>query len=406
MEHKLKNLEKPAVIVLAKSLTGLATLRALSRLDIELHVVFFDANDPIAASCFGIKNYFPHGEHNDKALLTFLVEYTQKLGNSPVVIPTSDSLALFLARNHALLGLSCRLWETTYDALNEIISKDGLYRLAISAGVDTIPWIVTNHHAELREWCVSNPAPYLLKPFYVALDIPRPFEKNFLLHSRDALLNYAATYGTDSIIVQRMIEGGDGYIFDSYGYCDRTGKILTIASHRRLRQYPPDLGSTCFGEIPAKFGEAAEHAMFAATERLLSKTKYHGIFGIEWLYDRTKGKFYLIDFNARPFSSIGHLEACGMNLPALAYLDLTLQLPSNIEYKPALKHIVWIDLLRDLQSLRTTTVFAGQAVKKWLASILRSASFGHQSWRDPIPGIHELATIVQRTLQFLLKKHK
>lgn len=406
MTYTPTNSKKPAVIVLAKSLTGLATLRALSRLDIDLHTVYFEAGCAIRYSGFGTKRYFKHGEHNDKALLPFLIGYAQRLGNFPVVIPTSDSLALFLSKHRAALASCCTLWETTHEALNEIISKDGLYRIAARAGVETIPWIVSNNYTELREWSVINPAPYLLKPFYVALDTARPFDKNFVLHSPEALLNYVTTYGTDSIIVQRMVEGGDGFIFDSYGYCDRVGKILTIASHRRLRQYPPDLGSTCFGEIPANFGEPADNAIFASTERLLAQTKYHGIFGIEWLFDQTTKQFYLIDFNARPFSSIGHLEACGLNLPALAYLDLTGQQPSHIEYKPTLKHSVWIDLLRDLQSLRITTPSARHALKKWLTSMLQSTSFGHQSWRDPMPGIYELMIILKRTLLFLLKVRK
>ena len=140
---------------------------------------------------------------------------------------------------------------------------------------------------------------------------------------------YAADYGTDSIIIQRMIQGGDGFIFDTYGYSDRTGQILTMASHRRLRQNPSNFGSTSFGEIPSQLSTEAERSIFAATERLLGHIKYHGIFGIEWLLEQSTGKFYLIDFNARPFTSIGHLADCGMNLPALTYAELTNELPKE-----------------------------------------------------------------------------
>ena len=107
----------------------------------------------------------------------------------------------------------------------------------------------------------------MLKPFYEGNETRRPFGKNKLLQSREALMAYVADFGTDSIIIQRMIQGGDGFIFDTYGYSDRTGQILTMASHRRLRQNPINFGSTSFGEIPSQLSVEAERSIFAATER-------------------------------------------------------------------------------------------------------------------------------------------
>ena len=98
-----------------------------------------------------------------------------------------------------------------------------------------------------------------------------------------------------------MIRGGDGNIFDCYGLCDRGGRVVSMTSHQRLRQYPPDFGATSMGEIPAALPTKDEQFLFAATERLFNTVRFHGIFGIEWLRDETTGAFYLIDFNARPF---------------------------------------------------------------------------------------------------------
>ena len=61
--HCLKNNKKSSAIVLAKSLTGLATLRALSRLDIDLHIVFFEIGSAVIYSRFGRKVFFPQPEY-------------------------------------------------------------------------------------------------------------------------------------------------------------------------------------------------------------------------------------------------------------------------------------------------------------------------------------------------------
>ena len=395
-----KNFSPLSAIVLAKTLTGLATLRALAALDIDLHAVIFNEDEAIMSSRYGKKVLFPHGEHNEPALLAFLTDYCQTLGTMPVIIPTSDSLALFLAKHQDVLKPICTLWTTSYENLAEIINKNGLYHLAEQADVATIPWVETASLEELKHWSQANAAPYLLKPFYAAADTARPFGKNWVVDSRDALLAYATTHGTEAIVIQRMVVGGDGYIFDTYGYCDAQGRIVTMASHRRWRQQPPDLGSTSFGEIPANFTSDTEGTIFSATTRLLAKTKYHGIFGIEWLYDHATKQFYLIDFNARPFSSIGHLQACGMNLPAMAYRDLAQQVQGPIEARPQLKHLMWMDFFRDLDSLRTRKFSVFAITKIWLQSIIRCRSFAYQSLADPAPALHEWRLVLRRLAKY------
>ena len=130
--------------------------------------------------------------------------------------------------------------------------------------------------------------------------------------------------------------GGDGHILDCYGLCASHCRPITLASHRRIRQGPANFGTTSYGEIPLRGDEAMESRLFDYTSRLLGGLKYHGIFGIEWLHDRETGELYLIDFNARPFSSIGHLHDCGLNLPLLAYRELCGEDLSHVPIRPTL----------------------------------------------------------------------
>ena len=258
-----------------------------------------------------------------------------------------------------------------------------------------IPAINEPSLEEVTTWAASNPAPYFIKPFYEGNRECKLTKKNLVLASEDELIDYVKNNGAQALIIQRLIQGGDGYIFDTYGLCDEKGELITIASHRRWRQYPPDRGTTSFGEIPGTQDAAAEALMFEQTQRLLSSIKYHGIFGIEWLLDKNTGVYYVIDFNARPFTSVGHLHACGLNLPLLAYQDLVGENLSHVEIEPQLRHKYWIDLLLDLWSLQDKLDARTISIRAWLKTILRCRSCAYCSWKDPGPGFYRSLIIIK-----------
>lgn len=394
---------KPAAIVLCKTVTGLATVRALAQAGVEVHAVILQAGDPVRFSRCCKKIHLYGKEKDDAALLDFLIPYANKLGNRPVLFPTSDALCLFLARNGEALKQYCRIWNTTYADLTNIIKKDGLYRSAAAAGVRTVPNSIAPDLDEVTQWSRTNPGPYLVKPFYTGIHTSKLRDKNLVLPSREQLLAYVTENGTDSVIIQRLLRGGDGHIYDCYGLCDRTGRALAMASRRRWRQYPVDFGTCTYGEFPSGLDRDTESAMFSNTERLLSSIKYHGMFAIEWLFERDTGKLSVIDFNARPAMGIGGLNSSGLNLPALAYLELIDELPAEIERTPSLKHLFWMDILRDMASIGERMPSNPVPLAEWIRSLLQCRSFGYLDWRDPGPGIARALAVADRLLRFALK---
>lgn len=389
--------------MLCNVVTGLATVRGIAAGGVVVHAAIFRDNDPIRFSRCCRKLDFSDCR-SDEALLERLIAAASSMPAPPVVIATSDKHALFLAGHRDRLSPHCLLWQTPPADLASIVNKHQLYSLAGQAGVATVPAIVEPDPQALSDWSSVHPPPYFLKPFYEGIALCKLKQKNLILESRQALLDYVSTQGAAGLIVQRLIRGGDGYIFDSYGLCDSRGRIVAIASHRRWRQNPPDTGTTSYGEIPASPEGKPEQALFDNTRRLLGSLRYHGIFGIEWLQDRATGELYLIDFNARPFSSIGHLTSCGLNLPLLAYRELTGDDLSDVAPQPQLRHRFWIDLLSDLwwvQSKRDTDSFE---LAPWLRTILRSKDHAYWSWRDPGPGVYRMCSIGRMAFCSLRKK--
>ena len=393
-------------MILGNTVTGIATVRALAECGVEVHACLFRSDDPLQYSRYAIKVPCYQLGDDPKALIDFLVSYAPKIGRRPVLIPTGDAHALLLAKNAELLRPHYRLWELPYADLGRIVNKTSLYRAAREAGAPTIPSLSTPTLAEVLEWSSQHPGPYLLKPSYDGINTCKLRGKNLLLETRDQLVSYVSNYGTDSLVIQRMIRGGDGNIFDCYGLCDREGRVVTLTSHQRLRQFPPDFGATCLGEIPAALPSKDEQFLFKATEQLFNTVRFHGIFGIEWLRDEKTGEFYLIDFNARPFLTIGHLRDCGVNLPFLAYLDLTGQSVTNVDPRPVVKRRRWIYLSKDIDTFREIRSHGTLGIFGWLASVARCTSFAYVSWKDPLPGLHSLVGIARRAVKFAFRKGK
>lgn len=266
-----------------------------------------------------------------------------------------------------------------------MVHKDSLYALAAGLGLDVVPSIARSGRRQIVDWSASNPGPYLLKPALAESPGCALKGKNRVARDQAALLLELERLGTAGLVVQRLLHGGDGQIYDVYGMRDARGRTLALASHRRLRQFPPNLGVSSYGAIPSGLG-AADQTLFEDTQRLLGATRFHGVFGVEWLHDAASGRFHLIDFNARPFLSIGHLCDSGINLPLLAYRELAGEVLDAVPTQPEVRPLLWMDLLADLRTQALGTSTNGVSLRRWFREAAQVRSHAYWSWRDPGPG--------------------
>jgi predicted ATP-grasp superfamily ATP-dependent carboligase len=384
----------------------MATVRALAEGGVDVHAFVFRREDPLHHSRYAVKIPCYHLQDDPAGLVQLLIAYGKKLGGRPVLLPTGDAHALLLAKHSAELQPHYRIWDLPSESLGRIVNKTTLYQAARSAGTPVIPSLSTPTIAEVVEWSLQHPGPYLLKPSYDGIGTCKLRTKNLLLETREQLVNHVSLHGSDSLVIQRMIRGGDGNIFDCYGLCDREGRVVSITSHQRLRQFPPDFGTTSMGEIPAALPSRDEQFLFAATEQFFNTVRFNGIFGIEWLREETTGAFYLIDFNARPFLTIGHLYDCGVNLPLLAYRELTGQSLADVKPRPVVQRKRWVYISNDIDTFRELRATGRLDFITWLLSLATCRSFAYVSWSDPLPGIHSLLNVFTRALRFALRMRR
>lgn len=387
--------EYPAVVVLNAASTGIATVRGIAQAGIEVHAVSFDVKDAVRYSNACQTHRLEALKNQPKNTVEWLKQFSQRFSAPPILIACSDKLALMVAKFRDELNGHYILWQNSFSQLNHIISKDGLQQLAESARVGTVPCIEQPTVESLTAWVEEHQAPYIMKPFYEGNQDSPLSGKNKLFETADEMLDFVKQHGAKASVIQRLIKGGDGNIYDVYGLVKQLGQACSLATHRRLRQLNPDVGSTTYGLIPAGDDENFNQRLKKLTLQLLQKTPYQGIFGIEWLHDVATDELYIIDFNARPFSSIGHLVDCGINLPLQAYYDLAqIEPPIELESGQVMTKS-WVDFRRDLWSFRMKNKANQLTTGDWLKSLWRCKSYAYWRWRDPLPALFLLLRIIR-----------
>jgi D-aspartate ligase len=130
----------------------------------------------------------------------------------------------------------------------------------------------------------------------------------------DEALAKTAEFGP---IVQDLIPGGDDTLYTVGSYLDAGGAALGVFCGRKLRQTPPGIGTCRVGEavwVP----EVVEAAL-----TLLRAFGYRGLSQVEFKRDPRDGRYKLMEINARLWQWHGLATACGVDLPLIAYRDLT-----------------------------------------------------------------------------------
>jgi predicted ATP-grasp superfamily ATP-dependent carboligase len=129
------------------------------------------------------------------------------------------------------------------------------------------------------------------------------------------------------VLVQRRERGG-------VVQCDGVfagGRLLGVCTTRYVRTWPPHAGSVSLSVTVAPPAGLVERV-----ERLLGLLGWEGIFDLE-LVVRGDGSLATIDFNPRPYGSLGLPLAAGVNLPAIWCDWLLGGAPSPVVGRPGVR---------------------------------------------------------------------
>ncbi|WP_281560880.1 hypothetical protein [Thalassomonas sp. RHCl1] len=323
-----------------------------------------------------------------------------KTGHKPVLICTTDQFAETLA-GHSELFAPYFLLTTP--------SKELYWRfLAKQATAD----ICNEHNFPIPETCYSKTAgelaaltknlsyPVIIKPD-LTFDGGFP-GKNVVVNSHQELTDFIGRYPEleTRVVAQSIVPSGDGNIYVVSSFSDQNGKVRVIYSGKKIRQYLPDYGVTCFG--------VSEHQekLKQTVSDFLEAIGYRGFATLEFAYDEATDSFIFIELNIRTFYHNQLFKDAGLDINYLAY-QLTTKCAT---LPPCLSRqkdgVYWLDFTRDFGSFIRKRKSGKLTLLPWLKDISKARSFAYFDRGDLKPFIASVRKFIIISLSGLFQPKK
>ena len=309
----------PAAVVDVGWVNGLAAIRSLGRSGTRVLAVDHRPSALGFRSRYA-ERFLSPDPHTDE---TRFVAFIRALGDV-VVFPTHDEGLNVIAKHLGDLPDVLAPFPG-WDLLESVQSKRAQLEHAEAAGVEIPSTAYPASAQEARAAAEEIGLPVLVKPQHPVGFKQRFRRQAFRCETLDEVERAYSDAQEFEPMLQELIPGGDDMLYTVGSYLQRDGTPLGVFSGRKLRQTPPGIG-TC------RVGEAVwvDEAV-AASLRLLNEFGYYGLSQVEFKRDPRDGGFKLMEINPRLWQWHGLATACGVDLPMIAYADLTGELPPQAE---------------------------------------------------------------------------
>jgi predicted ATP-grasp superfamily ATP-dependent carboligase len=369
-------------VVLGGDYQGLGIVRSLGRHGIPV-VVVDDERSISAASRWTTRSVRVPSLRTDDDVLSALA----RLGGLDgwVVFPTRDENVAALSRHRAELSAAgWRIPAPAWDCVRVAWDKRETYRLAQKLGVPSPRTWFPLDRADLDE--VDLSAPVIVKPaikenFFYATRA-KAWRADSLPSLRRHFARAAEIVPPGEILVQEMIPGNG-----QYSYCAllRDGAAVADMTVRRTRQHPSD-----FGRASTFVRTVALPELAAPSLTFLGEIGYDGLVEVEYKRDPRDGEYKLLDVNARTWGYHTLGRAAGVDFPHLLFRCLA---GSPVTPVSARTGVSWIRLATDIPNAAVDVRAGRMRPGDYLRSLRGIDTEAVFSWRDPLPGLYEIALL-------------
>ncbi len=395
---EFKDVSTPVVVVNCK-LGALGIMRTLGRLGVPLYGVDADPGAPALLSRYCRKGFlFGLHESRPADFLTRLSEVGKELGRPAILIPTSDETAQFVFDHAETLARHFVFPRNSPEMIARLVSKKGMYEMALEYGVPTPVTLFPNNLEELKSVLPKITFPVMLKGIFGNRLQERSHKKMVIVHSIEELIdNYAAMEDPDmpNLMIQEYIPGDDDQIYIFNGYFDRDSRCLAAFTGHKLRQFPVHVGCASLGIC--RWNEEVANA----TTRFMKAIGYQGILDIGYRYDARDGLYKVLDANPRVGQAFRLFVAENdMDVIKALYLDLTGQQQPEVIPREGRRWLIEdYDLISSMHYYQEGTL----GLRQWLRSfrgVEETAWFDRKDWR---PFMKMIGGLLNRTWKWLLK---
>jgi predicted ATP-grasp superfamily ATP-dependent carboligase len=373
-------------LVIGGDYQGLGIVRSLGRHKIPT-VIVDDERSIARASRFATAAVRVPTLRDDASTLDALTVARKRYGlDGWVLFPTRDETVAALSRHRTELSAFFRVPTPEWDCVRVAWDKRETYRLADAIGVPAPRTWNPLSEADLEQVDMSGPVivkPAIKEHFFYATGA-KAWRADTMADLRQHFRRAAAIVEAGEVIVQELIPGGGQ---EQYSYCAfvRDGEAVASMTARRRRQHPSD-----FGRASTYVETIDMPALEEPSIRFLRKIGYYGLVELEYKRDPRDGELKLLDVNARTWGYHTAGYTAGVDFPYLLFRD---QVGEKVQPIRGRSGVSWIRLATDIPNA-LVDIRAGRlkaaAYLRTLRGIDTEAAF---SWRDPLPGLYELALL-------------
>ena len=373
-------------VVVGGDYQGLGIVRSLGRRDIPVCII--DDESSIARfSRYATHSIGVPSLREETRTVDAVMEIGQRLNlKGWVLYPTRDETVAAFARYQPLLRESFRVPTPGWETMKWVWDKRNTYRLANELGIPTPKTWYPRNREDLEQ--IFTDPPFAVKPaikehFFYATKA-KAWRANNRAELEELFLRAAAQVESGEVMIQDLIPG-DGR--QQFAYCAffKEGEAIGSMVVRRTRQHPPEFGRA------STFVETIELPLLEElSARFLRAINYYGLVEMEYKLDPRDGQYRLLDVNGRTWGYHTLGPGAGVDFPYMLFAD---QAGESVPACRGRGGVRWIRLLTDLPTGALEILKGRQDWRTYLESLRRCDVEAVFSFRDPLPGIVEVALL-------------
>lgn len=372
----------PVVVLASPHHGGLGITRSLGRLGVPVYNVDASRWAPALFSRYCKDRFIWDIDHAPpEQSVQYLVHVARNVGPRPLLIPGTDSAAIFVAEHAAELSPWYTFPAQDPALVHALCNKREMCRLAqrfhIPTPLTVCPEAGTDWLQRLKGWDV----PVMVK----GIDCQPPKSgttTKLIIRSRQHFLEFCDSLRDSTgpnVIIQEYIQGGEDTVWMFNGYFNERSECLIGFTGRKLRQCPAYTGVSSLG-----ISEWNDAVASTAT-RLMTSLGYQGIVDMDFRYDARDGQYKLLDVNPRIGSTFRlFVSQGGMDVARACYLDLTGQ---TVAALPAADGRKWIVEDLDLAAAWGYYRDGKLTFRDWLRSLGGIDESAFLDADDPLPAL-------------------
>ena len=285
------------VVSLFSGIGTLGILRTLGKLGVDVHVVTNDLDSPVLRSRFCQQHYYHSlSEDDQESLIVLLQELGAQFSTKPLLIATSDELAIMVADQSEKLTPYYLIAQNTNQLTRQLADKMEMFKLAEKHGLPSPSTVLPSSLSEVESLIPSLSFPVMLKAVFGNRMQARSGRKMARADDAAELLRlYKELEDPEfpNILIQELIPGDDDQVWIFNGFFDASSKCTVPFTGRKIRQYPIHVGAASLGECTWN-ERVAEQTM-----QFMQAIQYRGILDIGFRYDARDDQYKVLDINPR-----------------------------------------------------------------------------------------------------------